>query len=257
MQRWGLAHFLIIFVSLLIVALGCKYLPKAQKKTQDIVFWVLAGLEVLVVLVRFAVIFQDGVAMYFARILLQVCNTNWIWLPLFLLTKSDIIKHYVLFIQGVSALLVYFFFYDFLNTTNVYDFQTWTFWVYHLIPICLPVWSLCCGRWKLNVKALWPVLLIGLLYIYFVTLADQWLIDQGMITAEQSFTYSHSPQGVGILEIFYQLLPVPGIYLVPAALLYIAFAALICFVERLVRVNLEERKIKADQRKVHSKRKTH
>ena len=88
-------------------------------------------------------------------------------------------------------------------------------WLNHTFAVALPLFMMAARRLKPQKKYVLPVL--GCVFAYFTVVAGVsfLLISRGVITAENSFSFVFSTDGIPIFEFLYKLIPAPYFYLYP------------------------------------------
>ncbi|MBO5981709.1 MAG: YwaF family protein, partial [Clostridia bacterium] len=127
-----------------------------------------------------------------------------------------------------------------------YDGDFLNFWLNHVFAIALPLWMLASRRFKPQKKYILPV--AGCVVAYFLVVygVSEWLMSAGRLTVENSYSYVYDPEGVGLLEWLFKLIPVPCLYLVPLIPPMLGFFWLLTFIFKKYEVQPfgAERKIK-------------
>ena len=229
MDKWGVAHLIVIFLSVLFIVLGCIFIPKLKPKTQKLIFWILALSTSFVIIFRFVFLYQDYNIDVIFKLTLQLCNFNFIVLPLACFSKFKLARHYLLFVQFAGAFLMYFFYDKYLEASSLFDLQTITYWYYHLIPIALPIFMIASKRFKPEFKYVIPTFISMLSYFYVVTVGNSHLMKHKGYSPINTFSSVFFTNENPILEALYDFLPVPMLYLVPIFLYLLLIWYFVCY----------------------------
>lgn len=155
--------------------------------------------------------------------LLQVCNFNFVLVLLMLIPGFEIARQYSFFFSMFAAATVMVSFPKSWAELNWYDTTVMNFWMNHVFAIALPLWMLAAGRLKPQKKYILPVSLCVIGYFLAVFGISEWLIEKGMLTVENAFSYVYDPGGIGLLELLYELVGLPCFYLAPLIPFMIGF----------------------------------
>lgn len=229
LDKWGLAHFIVIIFSLLFIISGCIVIPKLKKRTQTIIFWILALSSSLVTIWRFVFLFDDYEIDVIFKLTLQICNFNFLILPLACIKRFKLIRHYLLFFQLVGALLMYFFYDQYLAATSLLELESLTYWYYHLIPIALPIFMIAAKRFKTEKKYVFPTFICMISYFYLVTVGNSHLMTYRGYSIQNTYSSMFFTNENSILEALYDFLPVPMLYLAPIYLYLLLTWYVVCY----------------------------
>ena len=95
MTRFGLTHIIFLLITILIITISIVMIRKTTKKTQNIIFIIIAVLCSLGIFYRYALDLSLNKPINITRLLLQllqVCNFNFILLPLMLIPKFELAR---------------------------------------------------------------------------------------------------------------------------------------------------------------------
>lgn len=156
--------------------------------------------------------------------LMQVCNFNFLLLPLMLIPKNELARQYSCMFSMFCA------FTPFLSPASAwaglawYDLQILNSWLNHVCAVALPAFMIAAGRLKPKKQYAFPVLVCVFLYFTAVAGISYLLIRQGLLTVENSFSFVFKQDGIWIFEALYKLIPIPYVYLMPLLpVLYVWF----------------------------------
>lgn len=147
--------------------------------------------------------------------MLQVCNFNFILLPLMLVPRFELARQYSFMFSMFAAATVM------LTIPSRYASSEWyspdflNFWLNHVFAIALPLWMLAAKRLKPKKEYIIPVSICVIVYFLAVYGCTEWLHASGKLPESTTFSYVYDPKGVALLEWLYKLIPTPCFYLAP------------------------------------------
>ena len=223
----GSAQHIILFLATAVFAiLSSLAVAKMPRKWQNTMIAIAAFVSVSAIFYRYAMglSWEGGIDVQSLLIQqLQVCNFNFILLPLMLVPKFKLVRQYGFFFSMFAA-----------STTLVALSSSWAglpwytptvlnSWIYHSFAIICPLWMFATGGLRPERKYVLPV--SGCVFGYFTLVYGicEILKGEGIIAAEQSFSYIYNADGIPLLSIFYNWIGLPYFHLVPSFILAIAF----------------------------------
>ncbi len=147
--------------------------------------------------------------------MLQVCNFNFILLPVMLLPKCETARQYSAFFSMFAAFTTIVSLPASFAAYEWYDVSVLNFWFNHVFAITLPIWMIVAGRLRPNRRYI-PIV-SGCVFCYFtlVYLITEALMAFGVLPEGSCFSYVYSPKGMPVLTQLYELIGVPYLYLLP------------------------------------------
>lgn len=231
MEPLGVVHLAYLGCTALALALGMFVVSKLPAWAQNVLFVACAlGCSG-------GIFFRYGMGLKWtgeiswdilAMELMQVCNFNFLLLPLMLVPKFELARQYSCMFSMFGA------FTTFLSPSSSWAGLAWSdpvilnSWLNHTFAVALPLFMIAARRLKPQKKYILPVL--GCVFAYFTAVAgiSYLLIQKGMLTAENSFSFVFTTDGIPVFDFFYKLIPYPYFYLYPALLILLVFFALLC-----------------------------
>lgn len=155
--------------------------------------------------------------------MLQVCNFNFLLMPLVLIPRLKIVRQYILFFSMFCAATTL------LSPSGGWSELVWyaptilNSWINHSLIVALPVWMMATNRIRPEKKYVLPV--TGCVFLYYTVAygISELLIEKGLMTAATSHSFIYEPGGIGVLELLYRLIPHPYFYLYPLIPLLMLF----------------------------------
>ena len=227
MKPFDQTHLILLMVTVAFIAATMFAASKLSHRGQNILFVLGAFLCAGGIFWRYAM----GMTLSFANLrwdtltmqMLQVCNFNFLLVLLMLVPKFELARQYSFMFSMFAAATVMLSFPKSWATMHWYDPPVLNFWLNHVFAIALPLWMLAAGRLKPQKKCILPVAGCVIAYFLVVYGCCEWLMGAGKLALEDTFSYVYNPEGVGLLEWLYKLIPVPCFYLAPLIPAMLAF----------------------------------
>ena len=155
--------------------------------------------------------------------MLQVCNFNFVILPLMLVPKFEWARQYSVYFSMFAAATTMFSIPASYSGLEWYDASLMNFWFNHFFAIALPVWMLASKR--LAPKRKYIPFVTGAVFSYFtlVFVITEWLMKIGVLAPGSSFSYVHDPKGMPVITELYELIGGPYVHLLPLLLVLVVF----------------------------------
>lgn len=226
MRSFDQTHLTFLILTVVFYAVTMFAAHKLSRKGQNIMFAIGA------VLCAGGIFFRYGMGLKFSADLdlftlatqqLQVCNFNFVLVLLMLIPKCELARQYSIMFSMFAACTYMFSLPTSFADNNWYDATVLNSWLNHTFAIALPLWMLAAGRLKPQKKYILPVTACVAVYFIAVYGCTEWLHTTGKLAETTTFSFVYSPDGVGLLEWLYKLIPMPFFYLVPLALPMLGF----------------------------------
>ena len=218
MTMFSLIHIIFLIVTILIITMSIVIIRTVKPKIQNIIFIIIAFLCSFGIFYRYALDLSLKGNINLARLLLQllqVCNFNFILLPLMLVPKFELVRQYSIFFSMFASMTTFIAVPSAFKSYNWYDQTIINSWLNHLFAILLPILMIASKRLKPNKKYILKVTLLVIIYFTLVYIISSILKQQGTISQDKNFSFIYNPEGVPILTTLYKLIPIPYIYLYP------------------------------------------
>lgn len=235
MVPYSLTHFLMLLVTLLFYIVGCYICYKSGRKVQNAIF------VVVTLLCCFGIFFRYGMNLKlnfsniswdrFAMQMLQVCNFNFILLPLMLIPKNEYARQYSVFFSMFAASTAHISISSSFVNLHWYDLTVLNSWLNHTFAIALPLFMIVSRRTKPQKKYVIPCLLGVFSYFTGVAIISHFLLKEGILMPENSFSFIYDRGKTPGFSFFYKILPYDYFYLYLMLPLLIGFFYIlaICF----------------------------
>ena len=217
----GSAHICMLIVSILISVILIFIVARCKEKVQNFIITTICLITV------FGIFFLHGTH-YFTKLdlynlgkqMFQVCNFNFILIPLALFKRNELARQYLFYFSMPAALSTFVTYPSDVENSMWYSIVTITFWINHLFIALTPILLVASKRFKPHIKYVPKVVLCITLYFGAAFLANfafnGWSVDGG-----SNLSYTMSPGGIMILKPLFKLIPIPYVYLLPFAPIFL------------------------------------
>ena len=154
---------------------------------------------------------------------LQVCNFNFILLPLMLIPKFKLARQYSFYFSMFAAATTLVALNNAWGGADWYEPIVFNSWLYHSFAMICPLWMFASGGLRPERKYILPV--SGCVFGYFtlVYIISEILKGAGIMAQNQSFSYIYNTDGIPILHTFHGWIGVPYWHLLPAFVIVVTF----------------------------------
>lgn len=227
MVRGDFTHVCMLAATFIWFVFGFFAMRKVGRRVQNAVFILLTLLCSGGIFFRYAMGLRPTLHFQwqtFAMQLMQVCNFNFVLLPLMLVPKFELAWQYSVMFSMLCAATPFFSPPAAWAGLPWYDLQILNSWLNHACAVSLPLFMLAARRLKRQKSYALSVTIAVFFYFTAVTIICYPLIDFGILTAETSFSYVFKQDGILIFKLLYRLIPYPYFYLYPLLpVLYLFF----------------------------------
>jgi len=211
----GLAHILMIVASLIIGVSLFLIVKFTSEKVQNIIIYSLTGVCV------FGIFFLHATS-YFATFnlgnlltqMLQVCNFNFILLPLALFKRNEIVRQYLFYFSMPMALSTFVSYPSDVEGSMWYSVVCLTFWINHFLIALLPFLYIATKKFKPQTNYVWKVSLCVLAY-FAIAFIGNFVLNGFAINGAHNHSYTMGADSIMLLVPLFKLIPIPFIYLLP------------------------------------------
>ncbi len=215
MNIGGTAHILMLIASLIIV-IGLMFLvSRISYKWQCVI------IHSLVLLGMFGIAFLHlthyGTTLDFKNFfeqMFQVCNFNFILLPLCLIKKNELARQYLFFFSMPSAASTFVAYPSDVANSMWYSVVTLNFWLDHLIVILVALLMISAKWYKPQTKYV-PWVVLCVLAYFLVCFFANFAFNGWQMEGPHNHSYTQNGGDIMILKPLYKLIPLPFVYLLP------------------------------------------
>ena len=227
----GTAHILMVLTSILIVATLMIIVAHVSYKAQCAMIY--SAVVLCMIGITFLHLTHYGTTLNFKNFfvqMFQVCNFNFILLPLCLIKKNELGRQYLFFFSMPCALSTFVTYVSDVEQSMWYSIVTLNFWLDHLLAVAVPLMMIAARWFKPQIKYVPWVCLCILVYFGCCFLAN-FAFNGWQINGPHNHSYTMRPGGIMILVPLFKIIPIPFVYLLPllpaCALLFYLVA--LCF----------------------------
>ena len=215
MHIGGISHILMIVISIVLSVLLFVIVSKANDKVQNFIITIVGLISV------FGIFFLHGTH-YFTELdiynlgkqMFQVCNFNFILIPLALFKRNELARQYLFYFSMPAALSTFVTYPSDVQNSMWYSPVALTFWINHLFIALTPILMIASKRFKPHIKYIPKVLLCIIIYFglaFFVNFA----LNGWSVSGDSNLSYTMDSGGIMILKPLFKLIPIPYLYLLP------------------------------------------
>lgn len=211
----GTAHILMLVFSIAFIAIMMFIVSKVSYKWQCVIihsFVLIAMLGILFLhLTRYGTTldFQN-----FFEQMFQVCNFNFILLPLCLIRKNELARQYLFFFSMPSAASTFVAYPSDVANSMWHSIVTLNFWIDHLMVVLVALLMLSARWFKPQTKYIVWVIVCILVYFLACFLAN-YALNGWQMTGPHNHSYTQNDGDIMVLKPFFKLIPIPFVYLLP------------------------------------------
>ncbi len=219
-------HIIMFLVTALFVVLTCIAVNKMPRKWQNFMIVLSVVICSATIFFRFAMGNAFGNGIKLGPLLLQqlqVCNFNFILLPLTLIPKFKLARQYAFYFSMFAAATTLVALNSRWGNAPWYSATVMTSWIYHTFAIVTPLWMFSAGRLRPERKYIIPVSICVFCYFTLVYIISEILKGVGIMGAEQSFSYIYNTDGIPILDTIHKWINVPYFHLYPSFFIVVGF----------------------------------
>ena len=160
---------------------------------------------------------------------LQVCNFNFILLPLCMFKRNELARQYLFFFSMPMALSTFVSYPGDVESSMWYSVVCLTFWVNHFLIVMVPLLMLATHRFKPRLEYVPKVILC--IFAYFaIAFIGNYILNGFAIDGAHNHSYTMGAGSIMLLKPIWEIIPIPFVYLLPVApllfLLYLLIAKL-------------------------------
>ena len=226
MKLLGSTHLIFLAVTLLFLGLTSWAVRKMPRKWQNVMFALAAFLCAAGIFFRFAMgmRFDGGIRLRPLLVqMLQVCNFNFLLLPLCLIPKCKFLRQYAIFFSMVAASTALF------SPSGDFANLPWnsvtilSSWFNHTFAVACPLWMMASGRETPVRKYVLPTAIGVVVYFTVAYGMIELLMANGILPAGSSFSFIYEAKGIPFLGPLHEAIGVPYFYLYPMIPLLVAY----------------------------------
>ena len=211
----GTAHILMVLASIIVVVVLMLIISRISYKGQCIMIY--SAVVVCMLGILFLHLTHYGTKLDFENFLIQmfqVCNFNFILLPLCLIKKNELARQYLFFFSMPCALSTFVAYVSDVENSMWYSVVTLNFWLDHLLIVLVPLLMIS-ARWFKPKKEYIPWVCLCILAYFGACFFANYALNGWNIQGPHNHSYTMDPGSIMILEPLFKLIPIPFVYLLP------------------------------------------
>lgn len=232
-RPFNLVHIGVLLLAVILTIVASLLLRKKEQKTKDYIMIGTAIFNIIFFVVYKIWLANDATYEGFSiwkELPLQLCNINMFLIPLGIILKNKYLLTFSFYIAPLGALMALVFpDINFINN-DIFMLRNIGFYGTHIIIFGMGLILAPLGYIEPKFKN------FGTLLISVVVLSLGAFIINIILTAatgiEINYFYVMNPSGISILELFWSLIPVKYLYLLPAALILTVYVVIVDLIYR-------------------------
>ncbi len=224
-------HVILFLCTAAFAAWSCVAVSKMPRIFQNIMILLAAIISPAAIFFRYAM----GMSFHpeelrlgtLAFQMLQVCNFNFILLPLMLVPKFKLARQYSFYFSMFAACTTLVALSPSWANLEWYSASVLSSWISHSFAVICPLWMFASGGLRPERKYILPV--AGCVFSYFtlVYVISDALKNAGVMAENLNQSYVYHAKDVPVLEVFYDMIGIPYWHLMPAFGIMIVFFCLL------------------------------
>lgn len=218
MKTFSTEHIYLLLSTVIFLALSCIAVSKMNRRWQSIMFLVAMLIGSGGIFFRYAMNLEFTWEWRIDVLLvqmLQVCNFNFILLPLMLIRKFELARQYSIYFAMFAACTTLF------SIPQSYASYAWNdpallnFWFNHVFAIALPLWMYSSGILRPRREYVTKVTLAVFCYFTLVYVIGSLMMELEWNTFGCSMSYVFDPKGMPLITPLYNMIGGPYKHLAP------------------------------------------
>lgn len=231
MQVFDTAHLIYLGSTIIFLIILGIIVRHSNRLVQNIIFILITIVCCGGIFYRYGINFGKSDTILWATLgkqLLQVCNFNFILLPLMLIPKNRLARQYSMMFSMFAAMTTFTSISSSWKDISPLDPIIWNSWLNHVMAVALPLMMIVARKEKPLKEYCFKVLLLVFLYFTASYLIQEAMVHNG-IDIGDGWSFIYDPMGAPILKQLYDLIKVPYFYLFPMIPLLYLFFRFLCF----------------------------
>lgn len=213
----GTAHIMMVVVSIILIVGLCVLVARVSYKWQCVIIH--SSVVLCMAGILFLHLTRYGTTLDFKNFfeqIFQVCNFNFILLPLCLIKKNELARQYLFYFSMFAAMSTFVSYTSDVEDSMWYSVIALNFWLDHFLVIAITFMMISARWFKPRKEYILPVIMTMILYFLSAFVAN-YLFNGCMITGAHNHSYTMDPDDIMILNPMFKLIPIPFVYLLPFA----------------------------------------
>ena len=147
--------------------------------------------------------------------MLQVCNFNFILVPLMLIKKNEIARQYSFMFSMFAASTTLFALSKDWANLNWYDINIINSWLNHTFAIALPLWMFSARLLKPKKEYVLKVTIMVIIYFILSFIIQELLKASNDIYSSLNLSFIYGDKSIFVFDYLYKIIKLPCFYLIP------------------------------------------
>lgn len=226
MKLFSITHIIFLLLTIIFLLSTMYLVSKMKRKNQNLMFIFAVIMCSGGIFFRYAMGLRFTLDLNFKMLalqMLQVCNFNFILLPLMLIKKNKIARQYsIMFSMFAASTTLIALSKDWRNL-NWYDINIINSWLNHTFAIALPLWMLSARLLKPKKEYILKVSILIVLYFIGSYVIQELLKSKEIISMNANYSFIYGDQSIFIFDYLYKTIKLPFFYMLPLLPILIVF----------------------------------
>lgn len=217
MTLFSFTHIIFLLVTIVFILSTMYLITKLNRKWQNIMF------IFAVIMCSGGIFFRYAMGLGFNKInietlliqMLQVCNFNFILVPLMLIKKNEIARQYSFMFSMFAASTTLFALSKDWANLNWYDINIINSWLNHTFAISLPLWMFSARLLKPKKEYVLKVTIMVIIYFILSFVIQEILKASNDIYSSLNLSFIYGDKSIFVFDYLYKLISSPCFYLIP------------------------------------------
>ncbi len=226
MKLFDTTHLLFLIATILFLLSTMYLVSKLNRKWQNIMFIFATLMCSGGIFFRYAMGLEFTLHLnmrLFLVQLLQVCNFNFILLPLMLFKRNEIARQYSFMFSMFAASTTLIALSKDWRNLEWYDINIINSWLNHTFAIALPLWMLSARLLKPKKEYILKVSILIVLYFIGSYVIQELLKSKEIISMNANYSFIYGDQSIFIFDYLYKIIKMPFFYMLPLLPILILF----------------------------------
>lgn len=217
MTLFSFTHIIFLLVTIVFILSTMYLITKLNRKWQNIMF------IFAVIMCSGGIFFRYAMGLGFNKInietlliqMLQVCNFNFILVPLMLIKKNEIARQYSFMFSMFAASTTLFALSKDWANLNWYDINIINSWLNHTFAIALPLWMFSARLLKPKKEYILKITIMVIIYFILSFVIQELLKATSDIYSSLNLSFIYGDKSIFVFEYLYKTIKLPCFYLIP------------------------------------------
>ena len=230
-KPFNLVHIVVLLLAVALTITASLLLRKKEQKTKD---YIMVGLSIFNII--FFIIYKiwlsndDYDFNIWKELPLQLCNINMFLIPLGIILKNKYLLTFSFYIAPLGALMALVFpDTNFINN-DIFMLRNIGFYGTHIIIFGMGLMLASLGYVEPKLKNIKVLLISAVIFSLGAFIVN--ILLRLATGVDVNYFYAMDPSGISILELFWKLIPVKYLYLLPAVVILTIYTLIVDLIYR-------------------------